>query len=52
MVLRDEVVRKGERLEVRRVSGHRIGDGKIAVGNIADIDIDEANQYEVDEIFA
>jgi ketosteroid isomerase-like protein len=46
MVLREATVRGEERLVLRRVNLYRIVDGKIV-----DIDIYEANQYEVDEFF-
>jgi ketosteroid isomerase-like protein len=46
MVLREVVVRGGERLELRRVNVYRVENGRIV-----DIDIYEANQYEVDEFF-
>jgi ketosteroid isomerase-like protein len=46
LVLREAVVRDGERLELRRVNVYRVHDGQIA-----DIDIYEANQYEVDAFF-
>jgi uncharacterized protein (TIGR02246 family) len=46
LVVREAVVRNGERLELRRVNLYRVEDGKIV-----DIDIYEAHQYEVDEFF-
>jgi hypothetical protein len=46
MVLREATVRGDERLQLRRVNLYRVVDGKIV-----DIDIYEANQYEVDEFF-
>jgi len=46
MVLRETVVRGDQRLELKRVNVYRIVDGMIA-----EIDIYEANQYEVDEFF-
>jgi ketosteroid isomerase-like protein len=46
MVVREVVVRGDERLELRRVNLYRVEDGKIV-----DIDIYEANQYEVDQFF-
>lgn len=46
MVVREAVVRGDERLELRRVNVYRVEDGKIA-----EIDIFEADQYEVDEFF-
>jgi hypothetical protein len=46
MVLREVVVRGDERLELRRVNVYRVENGRIV-----DIDIYEANQYEVDEFF-
>jgi ketosteroid isomerase-like protein len=47
MVLREVVARGDARLELRRVNIYRIEAGKIV-----DIDIYEANQYELDEFFA
>ena len=47
MVLRETVVRGASRLELRRVNIYRVEGGKIA-----EIDIYEADQYEVDEFFA
>jgi len=44
--LRETVRRGDERLELRRVNLYRVVDDKIT-----DIDIFEANQYEVDEFF-
>ena len=46
MVLREVVVRGDDRLELRRVNVYRVADGEIV-----DIDIYEACQYEVDEFF-
>lgn len=46
MLLRETVVRGDVRLELRRVNIYRVEGGKIV-----DIDIHEANQYEVDEFF-
>lgn len=46
MVLREAVRRGATHLELRRVNLYRVEDGKIV-----DIDIYEANQYEVDEFF-
>ena len=46
MVVREAVVRDDQRLELRRVNVYRIEDGEIA-----EIDIYEANQYEVDDFF-
>lgn len=46
LVLRGAVVRGDQRLELRRVNVYRVESGKIA-----EIDIFEANQYEVDEFF-
>jgi uncharacterized protein (TIGR02246 family) len=46
LVLREAVVRGDQRLELRRVNLYRVADGKIA-----DIDVYEANQYEVDAFF-
>jgi hypothetical protein len=44
LVLREEVQRGDERLELRRVNVYRVIDGKIAA-----IDLFEADQYDVDE---
>jgi hypothetical protein len=46
LVLREAVVRGDEWLELRRVNVYRVEAGKIA-----EIDIYEANQYEVDAFF-
>jgi hypothetical protein len=46
MVLREATVRGSQRLQLRRVNLYRVAGGKIV-----DIDIYEANQYEVDEFF-
>ena len=46
MVLKEAVERGGTRLELRRVNVYRVEDGKIV-----DIDIYEANQYEIDDFF-
>jgi hypothetical protein len=46
MVLREAVVRGDERLELRRVNVYRVENDRIT-----EIDIFEANQYEVDEFF-
>ncbi|HET9600703.1 MAG TPA: nuclear transport factor 2 family protein, partial [Acidimicrobiales bacterium] len=46
LVLREAVTRDRTRLELRRVNLYRVEDGKIA-----EIDVFEANQYEVDEFF-
>jgi uncharacterized protein (TIGR02246 family) len=46
MVLREATVRGDERLQLRRVNLYRVVNG-----TIVDIDIYEANQYEVDEFF-
>jgi ketosteroid isomerase-like protein len=46
ILVREVVVRGDERLELRRVNVYRVRDGKIA-----EIEIFEANQYEVDEFF-
>lgn len=46
LVLREAVVRGHERLELRRVNVYRVRDGKII-----EIDVFEANQYDVDEFF-
>ncbi len=46
MLVREAVERDGRRLELRRVNTYRVVDGRIA-----EIDIFEANQYEVDEFF-
>jgi ketosteroid isomerase-like protein len=46
MVLREAVVRGDERLELRRVNVYRVEDDRIT-----EIEIFEANQYEVDEFF-
>lgn len=46
MVLREAVVRGDERLELRRVNAYRVEDDRIA-----EIDIFEANRYEVGEFF-
>lgn len=46
VLLREAVHRDNARLELRRVNLYRVADGKIT-----DIDIFEANQYEVDEFF-
>ena len=46
MVLREVALRGDERLELRRVNVYRVVDGKIR-----DIDIFEADQYDVDEFF-
>ena len=46
MVLRESVVRGRERLDLRRINVYRVQDGAIA-----EIDIYEANQYDVDAFF-
>jgi ketosteroid isomerase-like protein len=46
LVLRESVIRGHERLDVRRINVYRVQDG-----TIAEIDIYEANQYEVDAFF-
>ena len=46
LVLREVVTRGGRTLDLRRVNVYRVRDGLIA-----DIDIFEADQYEVDEFF-
>jgi ketosteroid isomerase-like protein len=46
LVLREAVIRSGQRLEFTRVNVYRVESGRIA-----EIDIFEANQYEVDEFF-
>ena len=46
LVLREAVTCDRTRLELRRVNLYRVEDGKIA-----EIDVFEANQYEVDEFF-
>ena len=46
MVLREAVVRGDERLELRRVNVYRVENDRIT-----EIEIFEANQYEVDEFF-
>jgi ketosteroid isomerase-like protein len=46
MLLREVVVRGEERLELRRVNLYRVADGLIT-----DIDIFEADQYDVDAFF-
>ncbi len=46
MVLREAVVRDDERLELRRVNVYRVENDRIT-----EIEIFEANQYEVDEFF-
>ena len=46
LVLEEAAGRDGERLELRRVNVYRVADDKIV-----EIDIFEANQYEVDEFF-
>ena len=46
MVLREAVVRGEKRLELRRVNVYRVEAGKIV-----EIDIYEANQYDVDAFF-
>jgi ketosteroid isomerase-like protein len=46
LVVREVVTRGDERLEIRRVNTYRVLDGKIT-----EIDIFEADQYEVDEFF-
>ena len=46
LVLRESVTRGGERLDIKRVNVYRVHDG-----SIAEIDIYEANQYEVDAFF-
>jgi hypothetical protein len=46
LVLRESVVRGNDRLELRRVNVYRVNAGKIV-----EIDICEANQYEVDAFF-
>lgn len=46
LVLREAVSRGDEHLELRRVNVYTVVDGKIA-----EIDIFEANQYDVDEFF-
>ncbi len=46
LVLREAVVRENDRIELRRVNVYRIDAGKIV-----EIDIYEANQYEVDAFF-
>lgn len=46
LVVREAVARDDDHLELRRVNVYRVRDGKIV-----EIDIFEANQYEVDEFF-
>ncbi len=46
LVLREAVSRSGASLELYRVNVYRVANGKIA-----QIDIYESNQYEVDEFF-
>lgn len=46
LVLRESVIRGHERLDLRRINVYRVHDGAIA-----EIDIYEANQYEVDAFF-
>jgi ketosteroid isomerase-like protein len=46
MVLREAAVRGDERLDLRRVNVYRVADDEIV-----EIDVYEANQYEVDEFF-
>ena len=47
LVLRERVTREDRRLELRRTNVYRV-----VAGKITEIDVYEANQYEVDAFFA